>query len=112
MDGSEAFLKRARQRVGGDEIRWAVVDALDERAIQSLGSFDAVVYTMVLMDLPEVAPLIRAARWLLAGGPLVIVTAHLSFSHPHGTLWSEAGTTSRGASRAAASRRKNAAHWW
>ncbi len=95
VDGSEAFLERARQRVGGDEIRWAVVDALDERTIQSLGSFDAVVCTMVLMDLPEISPLFRGARRLLAGGPLIVVTAHPTFNH-HVTLWSEAGEDESG----------------
>lgn len=96
VDGSEAFLERARRRVGGDEIPWAVVDALDEHAVQSLGSFDAVVCTMVLMDLPDIAPLFRGARRLLAGGPLVVVTAHPSFNHPQVTIWSEAGEDESG----------------
>lgn len=96
VDGSAAFLERARRRSGGEEIEWAVVDALDEEAIAALGSFDAVVCTMVLMDLPEIAPLFRGVRRLLTRGSLVVVTAHPSFNHPRVTSWTEAGEDESG----------------
>ncbi len=95
-DGSGEFLERARRRRGGDAVEWAVVDALDEEAIAALGAFDAVVCTMVLMDLPDVGPLFRGVRRVLGRGPLVVATAHPSFNHPRVTFWSETGEDGSG----------------
>lgn len=97
-DGSEPFLERARRRPGGAEVEWAVVDALDEKALGALGVFDAVVCTMVLMDLPEIGSLFRGVHRVLPRGPLVVATAHPSFNHPDAVFWSEAGEDESGAS--------------
>ena len=96
-DGSGEFLERARRRQGGESIEWAVVDALDEEAIASLGAFDAVVCTMVLMDLPDVHPLFRGARRVLSRGRLIFATAHPSFNRPDVTFWTESGEDESGA---------------
>ena len=95
-DGSGEFLERAKRRPSGENIKWAIVNALDEEAIADLGGFDAVVCTMALMDLPDIGPLFRGARRLLSTGPLVVVTAHPSFNHPDATFWSEAGEDTSG----------------
>lgn len=97
VDGSRAFLERAQRRADGEHIEWAVVDALDEEAVASLGAFDAVVCTMVLMDLPDLGPLFRGVRRTLSDGSLVAATAHPSFNHPNVTLWTEAGEDDSGA---------------
>ncbi len=96
VDGSDAFLERARRRPGAESIEWGVVDVLDEEAIASRGAFDAVVCTMVLMDVAEVGPLFRGARHLLTAGPLVVVTAHPCFNHPDVVFWAEAGEDGSG----------------
>ena len=85
VDFSAALLDKARQRgqPAGEPIRYAVADATDENALVALGegAFDAAVCTMALMDMPEIAPLYRAARRLLtAQGRLVIATAHPAFN--------------------------------
>lgn len=85
VDFSAALIEKARQRgqPAGEPIRYAVADATDEAALAALGegAFDAVVCTMALMDMPEIAPLYRAARRLLAvGGRMVIATAHPAFN--------------------------------
>lgn len=95
-DGSEEFLERARRRQGDATVEWAVVDALDEKSLASLGVFDAVVCTMVLMDLPEIKSLFRGVRRVLPQGPLVVATAHPSFNHPDATFWTEAGEDESG----------------
>ncbi len=95
-DGSAEFLNRATRRPGGESIEWALVDALDDEAIGALGTFDAVVCTMVLMDLPDIAPLFRGVRRLLSAGPLVVVSAHPSFNHPDTSFWTEAGEDESG----------------
>lgn len=96
-DGSTEFLERAWQRPGGASIDWTVVDALDEDAIAALGAFDAVACTMVLMDLPDLAPLFRGVRRVLSQGPFVVATAHPSFNRPDATFWREAGEDASGA---------------
>ncbi len=97
VDGSGEFLERARRRPGGESIEWAVVDLLDEEAIAAVGTVDAVVCTMVLMDLPDVGPLFRGARRVLSDGPLIVATAHPSFNRPDATFWKEAGEDQSGA---------------
>jgi SAM-dependent methyltransferase len=81
FDGSARFIELARGR--GPAIRYEVVDACDESAVVSLapaGSIDAVVATLALMDLPEVGPLLRAARNLLKpAGRFVFSVSHPAF---------------------------------
>ena len=90
-DGSDEFLSRARLR-SADRIRWVLVDATDEEAIAALGTFDAVVSTMAVMDLPDIAPLFRGVQRLLhTGGPFVVVTAHPAFNHPDVVFVTEDG---------------------
>jgi SAM-dependent methyltransferase len=85
VDFSEALVGRAQARgqQGGPPIDYGVADATDEAALAALGegSFDAVVSTMALMDMPAIGPLYRAARRLLRpGGRFVFVTAHPAFN--------------------------------
>lgn len=93
VDFSEGLVARAKARThSGIPVRYLVRDATDEPGLVSLGeeSFDAVVCTMALMDLPVVAPLYRAARRLLkAGGRLVVVTAHPAFNSNNPVFFSE-----------------------
>ena len=68
-DVAEAFIERARVRTSenANRIIYRVIDATDEAALLALGkqSFDAAVCTMGLMDMPEIAPLMRALSQLL-----------------------------------------------
>ena len=89
VDASEVFIDLARSRSPGLPIEWAVVDACDEEALAALGetSFDAVTACMVLMDLPEIAPLCHATtRLLRAGGRFVFAVLHPCFNNPS-TSW-------------------------
>ena len=81
VDFSEELIKLAKSR--SDEIDYRIVDATDEIALTSLGKgqFDAITCTMALMDMPEIAPMFRAARALMkAGGRFVIATMHPAFN--------------------------------
>jgi hypothetical protein len=72
-----------RGQRGGEPIQYGVADATDEEALAALGEgqYDAVVSTMALMDMPEIAPFYRAVRRLLrADGRLVVATAHPAFN--------------------------------
>jgi 2-polyprenyl-3-methyl-5-hydroxy-6-metoxy-1,4-benzoquinol methylase len=83
VDFSEALIALAQQRQAAAPIHYQVADATDEAALVALGAgqYDAVVCTMALMDMPDIAPLCRAARQLLAsGGRFVVATAHPAFN--------------------------------
>lgn len=85
VDFSEALVARAQARGqrGGLPIAYGVADATDEAALAALGegSYDAVVSTMALMDMPAIGPLYRAARRLLRpGGRFVFATTHPAFN--------------------------------
>ena len=84
FDFSERLIElaRSRGREGDPLIEYVVADATDEAAVAKSGegTFDAVVCTMALMDMPVVTPLYRAAQRLLRpGGRFVFVTAHPVF---------------------------------
>jgi SAM-dependent methyltransferase len=96
-------LAKGRGQTAGEPIDYRVVDATDENALVALGdaaisggafdaaaSFDAVVCTMALMDMPVIAPLFRAARRLLReGGRFVFATSHPAFNSSNPTFVSE-----------------------
>ncbi len=99
VDFSAALLDRARQRgqVAGapsasPPIDYRLVDCTDEAALVGIGAgtFDAVVCTMALMDMPVIAPLFRAAtRLLKPAGRLVFATAHPTFNSNNPTFYAE-----------------------
>jgi 2-polyprenyl-3-methyl-5-hydroxy-6-metoxy-1,4-benzoquinol methylase len=94
VDFSSGLLERARGRgqPGGEPIQYGVVDATDEEALAAIGEgqFDAVVCTMALMDMPEIAPLYRAVRRLLRqDGRCVIATTHPAFNSNNPVFSSE-----------------------
>ncbi|HEX8913508.1 MAG TPA: class I SAM-dependent methyltransferase [Humisphaera sp.] len=86
VDASENFLADARRRTtaADGDVAYARCDATDEAALLALGeagSFDAVVCSMAVMDLPTVAPLFRAARRLLGpAGRFVYSVSHPCFN--------------------------------
>lgn len=88
-DASETFVDLARGYSPAGEIDYRVVDATDETALLALGaeSFDAIVACMVLMDLPDIDALFRAARQLLRPeGRFVFAVLHPCFNNPS-TTW-------------------------
>jgi SAM-dependent methyltransferase len=107
VDFSAALIERARGRgqPAGEPITYGVADATDEAALVALGAgaFDAIVCTMALMDMPDIAPFYRAAHRLLrAGGRVVVATAHPAFNSNNPIFYAEmadrdgALTTTRG----------------
>jgi 2-polyprenyl-3-methyl-5-hydroxy-6-metoxy-1,4-benzoquinol methylase len=88
-DASDAFIGLARRHSSDRDIDYRVVDATDEAALLQLGveGFDAIVASMVLMDMPEIDPLFRAATSLLRpGGRFVFAVLHPCFNNPS-TTW-------------------------
>lgn len=86
-DFSPVFLDLARQRSEGtphvDRITWGLLDATDPAALRGMTTepFDAVVTTMTLQDLPDIAPLAAATPALLRpGGRFVAVIPHPCFN--------------------------------
>ena len=78
-----------RRRSDGLSIDYHVVDATDEDGLVALGGdrFDGIVVSMVLMDLPVIDPLLRAAAHLLRRrGRLVFSVLHPCFNNPS-TVW-------------------------
>jgi ubiquinone/menaquinone biosynthesis C-methylase UbiE len=70
FDFTERFLARARKHTeaaGIQNIEYQSLDATDENELLSLGErrFDAAVCTMALMDMTEIAPLMRSLTRLL-----------------------------------------------
>jgi SAM-dependent methyltransferase len=82
FDGSATFVELARRRhVPGDgDVTYRVADACDPVALAKVagsGLADAVVSSMALMDLPDLAPLLSAGRrWLRPDGRFVFSVAH------------------------------------
>ena len=89
-DFSNTFLERARghtQKLPAEvanRITYMQVDATDEYAMLALekeGTFDAAVSNMALMDMPTIAPLMRAIQTLLKpGGRFVFSIVHPCFN--------------------------------
>jgi SAM-dependent methyltransferase len=98
-DFAPEMIARARARpspVAG-KIEYQVLDATDEAALLALGErasgkrlFDAAICMMGLMDMSEIAPLMRAlARLLRPGGRFVFAIMHPCFNSVHTTLVGE-----------------------
>jgi ubiquinone/menaquinone biosynthesis C-methylase UbiE len=86
-DFSEAMLEGARGH-GGD-VEYRLADATNEQELLSLGkvgSFDAAVCNMAMMDMTELDPMVRAlARLLRVGGRFVFSTVHPAFNGGNAT---------------------------
>lgn len=85
VDFSAELLALAQRRgqPGGSPIRYQIADATDEAALTALGagSFDAVVCSMAIMDIPVLGPLFSAVSALLKPeGRFVFATAHPAFN--------------------------------
>ncbi len=89
VDGSAQMLHHARQR-GPEDIEYRQVDLQDAAGLAELGTFDAVVCGMALMDIPDPDPLLRAVpRLLEPGGRLVVTVCHPCFNFSGARLFLE-----------------------
>ena len=100
-DYCQRFLELAQGRSleFGDQIDYRLVDATNEPQLLALGEgrFDAVVSTMAMMDMPEIASLLRAARRLLVpGGRFVFAVQHPAFNSTASNLCAETETVADG----------------
>lgn len=92
IDYSSGMIAHARSATPDDGIEYRLVDATNTGALGELAGedFDAVISTMVLMDMSEIGPLFRSLPGLLRpGGTFVFATAHPSFNSPHAHLEAE-----------------------
>lgn len=85
-DFSATFLARAAARTTAhvERITYQQLDATDKTALLALGvgRFDAAVCNMALMDMPTIAPLLRALRQLLKPeGRFVFAVPHPCFNN-------------------------------
>lgn len=101
IDASVRFLELARSRSQdrSDTIEYRLVDATDEEQLLALGEgrFDALVCNMVLMDIPVINPLARAAvRLLRPGGRFVFAVQHPAFNSNAVRLCAESETRGDG----------------
>jgi SAM-dependent methyltransferase len=101
VDNSTRFLELARLRSDdlSHRIDYRLVDATDEDQLLALGEgrFDALVCNMVLMDMPVIDPLMRAAVQLLApGGRFVCAVQHPAFNSNAVRLCAETETRGDG----------------
>jgi 2-polyprenyl-3-methyl-5-hydroxy-6-metoxy-1,4-benzoquinol methylase len=83
FDHSEVFIGIARERSQGLKIEYRVLDAGDEKELETLNgaTFDKAVCTMALMDMPDLVPLFKRLPSLLKpGGSFVFTVAHPCFS--------------------------------
>ena len=86
IDASADLIDYARNY--RDDIAYHALDATDEEALQGLGEkrFTAAVSSNVLMDMPSIAPLMRAlAHLLLADSHFVFSLMHPCFQNPGAT---------------------------
>ena len=80
VDFSDVFIKLAKERSKNLNIYYRVIDATDNKQLQSLidsEKFDYVVSSMVLHDMPTITPLITALPALLKPN------GHFIFTVPH-----------------------------
>ena len=94
FDASAKFIARAKERTPDEmtNIEYHVIDATDFDAMAALGRdrFDAAVATMVLMDLAEIEPLMRALREVLkVGGRFVFSISHPCFDTSESSHFAE-----------------------
>lgn len=89
-DVSPSFVERARARTAelppevASRVTYHVADATDEAALVALSDepFDAAVANMALMDIPDIAPLMRAVhKALRPGGRFVVTLQHPCFNN-------------------------------
>lgn len=85
FDFAASMIDQARKypTPASGQLTYHVLDGTDEAALVALGvgQFDAVLSTMVLMDMAEIDPLFRAVvRLLRPGGRFVFATSHPSFN--------------------------------
>jgi 2-polyprenyl-3-methyl-5-hydroxy-6-metoxy-1,4-benzoquinol methylase len=85
FDFAEEMIAAAQRHADAhpDGITYCVLDASDEEALLKLGvgSFDAILCNMALMDMAEIRPLMRAAAQLLKpGGRFVYTLLHPCFN--------------------------------
>ncbi len=83
VDYSVSMIARAKDATPDLDVEYAVMDASVEEGLKALPSraFDAVLTTMVLMDMSDVGPLFRCLpRILRPNGTIVFATAHPSFN--------------------------------
>lgn len=89
VDYSSEMISHARAATRDGDVDYAVLDAADRDGLRGLpaGTFDAVIAMMVLMDMSDIGPLLRALpRLLKPAGCFVFATAHPSFNSPHASL--------------------------
>jgi SAM-dependent methyltransferase len=101
IDASARFLELARSRSQDLSYRidYQLVDATNEEQLLALGEgrFDALVCNMVLMDIPVIDPLARAAvRLLRPGGRFVFAVQHPAFNSNAVRLCAESETRGDG----------------
>jgi 2-polyprenyl-3-methyl-5-hydroxy-6-metoxy-1,4-benzoquinol methylase len=100
-DTSARFLELARSRSPdlSHRIDYRLVDATDEEQLLALGEgrFDALLCSMVLMDMPVIDPLLRAAgRLLTPSGRFVFAVLHPAFHSNAVSLCAEMANDSNG----------------
>jgi SAM-dependent methyltransferase len=93
-DVSERFIERAAARLTSfdQRIDYQVLDATNETQLLALGenAYDAVICSMVLMDVPFIEPLLRATPRLLTDhGRFVFAVPHPAFNNNSAELTSE-----------------------
>lgn len=93
FDGSKAFIEIAKQktRPTDGKIEFHQIDACDRSQLETIGkpeSFDAIVCTMAMMDLPEIDTLLDVGRKLLKQvGRFVFSIGHPCFHTNESTKW-------------------------
>ncbi len=99
FDFAQLLIERARQYPDAEQIDYRVLDGTDETALLTLGerSFDAAICQMALMDVAEIAPLLRAlAKLLKPEGRFVFATTHPVFNSMYSVRGMEAQDTADG----------------
>jgi SAM-dependent methyltransferase len=96
FDYSANLIEKARARSTGRQspVSYHLLDATDEpqllKTLQPLSPFDSALSNMALFDMPEIEPLFRALRRLLApGGVFVFSLMHPAFNNPSAALMAE-----------------------
>lgn len=90
IDGSKELIAIAKEK-SSSEILYQVVDVTDQKELVTLCShpFEAAVCNMALMDIPDIAPLLKALKILLKkGGTFIFSISHPCFNRP-GMEWFE-----------------------
>ncbi len=87
VDASPALIAAARQRGGGERVRYVVADARNLGEIAD-GRFDGAACLMAVHDLDDIAAAFRGmAAALRAGGRAVVILMHPCFRVPRQSSW-------------------------